>query len=558
VRQGQRVSYGRTGPPASLGLRVLRITWPFLAIVVVLVLLATESLKIVSASRAYVGGESLWSKAQKEAVYHLFRYAQSRSDADFDAYKAAIAVPMGDRQARLELDKADPDLAVARAGFIAGKNDPDDVDGMIMLFRRFRDVSFMKRAIAIWAEGDERIAELNVAAEDLRAKIVAGEARPDVLGPILARIDDVNRRLTPLEEAFSYTLGDASRQTQGILVIALVVTALILVVAGAAMSRRMLHQSAELEGQLFAERDRAQVTLRSIAEGVITTDEHGHVDTLNPAAQAMTGWTNPEVAGKPVDSVFQVFDEANRSVHLSPVPALLRESKSLHWSGNTILVRRDGNEIGVDLSAAPIRDRDGTIIGAVIVFYDVTDDRRSIAQLSYQARHDALTGIPNRREFEHRLSRALADAAALDRQHAVLYLDLDRFKEVNDLCGHAAGDTLLREISPLLQRKLRQGDTLARLGGDEFGVLLENCPPESAMRIAEALREAVAEFRFAWKERQFALGISVGLVPIAEERYSVADVLNAADACCYKAKRSGRNRVHVNTRREEAARKRHG
>ena len=194
----------------------------------------------------------------------------------------------------------------------------------------------------------------------------------------------------------------------------------------------------------------------------------------------------------------------------------------------------------------------------MIVFYDVTDDRQSIAQLSHQARHDALTGVPNRREFEHRLSRALAGAAELDRQHAVLYLDLDRFKVVNDLCGHAAGDALLKEVSALLQRKLRQGDTLARLGGDEFGVLLENCPPESAIRIAEALREAVAEFRFAWKERKFALGISVGLVPIAEEGYSVADVLNAADACCYKAKRSGRNRVHVNTRREEAARKRHG
>jgi diguanylate cyclase (GGDEF)-like protein/PAS domain S-box-containing protein len=671
-----------TTPLPSQSLRFVRIAWPFFAIVVVLVLLATESLEIVSASRAYVGGESLWSKAQKEAVYNLFRYAQSRADVDFAAYTAAIEVPMGDRRARLELEKPDPDLAVARAGFIAGKNDPEDVDGMIMLFRRFRNVSFMSKAIAIWTQGDEYIAELNAAAVDLRARIVAGEDRPEVLAPILARINDANGRLTPLEEAFSSTLGEASRRTQSLLEIALAAAALLLVLAGAAMSRRMLRQSESLEralkvseerfdlavtgsnagiwdwnvrtddvyysprykellgyaddefpnkleafvdhlhpddrearvaalnghlkhgepydeeirlrtrsgeyrwfqargksvrgadgeairmagaitditdrklaeAQLYAERDRAQVTLRSIAEGVITTDVRGQVETLNPAAQAMTGWKSIEAVGKPVDAVFRVFDESARSVPLFPVATLLRDARSLHLSGNTILSRRDGGEIGVDVSAAPIRDRGGAIIGAVLVFYDVTDDRRSIAQLSHQARHDPLTGMPNRREFEHRLARALADAAELDRRHAILYLDLDRFKEVNDLCGHAAGDALLRDISGVLQRKLRQGDTLARLGGDEFGVLLENCPPEMALRIAETLREAVAGFHFAWNAREFALGISVGLVPIAEERFSVADVLNAADACCYKAKRSGRNRVHVHTARAAAAR----
>ena len=548
----------KSGTNASLSLRLLRITWPFLVIVLILVLLATESIRIVSASRAYVGGESLWSKAQKEAVYSLFRYAQSRSEADFAAYKAAIAVPMGDRVARLELEKPDPDLEVARRGFIAGKNDPEDIDGMIMLFRRFRDVSFMKQAIAIWTEADGYITELNAAAEELHARMSAGEIRPEMLAPILARIDNVNRRLTPLEESFSYTLGDASRRTHWILVAALVVTALILVFPGVAATRRILQRSAGLEAQLYAERDRAQVTLRSIAEGVITTDVQGNVDTLNPAAQTMTGWTGTEAVGKPVDSVFRVFNEADRKMQLSPVAALMREGRSLHFSGSTVLMRRDDGEIAVDVSAAPIRDRDGTIIGAVIVFYDVTDDRRSIAQLSHQARHDALTGIPNRREFEHRLSRALGDAAELDRQHAVLYLDLDHFKAVNDLCGHAAGDALLQDISGLLQKKLRAGDTLARLGGDEFGVLLENCPPEVAIRIAEALRETVAEFRFVWKERKFALGVSIGLVPIAEQKYSVADVLSAADACCYKAKRSGRNRVNVHKLREEPSRQRLG
>ena len=213
----------------------------------------------------------------------------------------------------------------------------------------------------------------------------------------------------------------------------------------------------------------------------------------------------------------------------------------------------------MDASAAPIRDRDGAIIGAVFVFHDVTDDRRFTAQLSHQARHDALTGLPNRREFEHRIARALSDAAALDRRHAVLFLDLDRFKEVNDTSGHAAGDALLREISAVLLRKLREGDTLARLGGDEFGVLLENCPPENALRIAETLRAAVADFRFEAQDRRFDLGVSIGLVPITEAGFSVSEVIGAADACCYRAKGAGRNRVYVyQSARDDVEQRRHG
>ena len=544
--------------PDASGKRLLRVTWPFLLIVVVLVLLASESLKIVSASRAYVGGESLWSKGQKEAVYSLFRYAQTHAEADYAAYLAAIAVPLGDRQARVELQRDEPDLFVARAGFIAGRNNPDDIDGMIMLFRRFSGMSFMKTAIGIWTEADERIAELVEAAGALHAAIGAGDTRAEALAPILARIDAVNRRLTPLEEAFSGTLGVASRSTQTILEIALVLTAMLLVILGAALSRRMLRASESLEAQLFAERDRAQVTLRSIAEGVITTGVDGRVETMNPAAQALTGWRGDAAIGQPVATVFRIVDDADRKTPIDPMAKLLDAEATVEWRGDTVLVQSDGATIDVDASAAPIRDRDGMIIGAVLVFYDVTAERRFTAQLSHQARHDALTGLPNRREFEHRLARALADAAALDRRHAVLYLDLDHFKEVNDTSGHAAGDALLREIGAVLQRRLREGDTLARLGGDEFGVLLENCPPEIALRIADTLRAAVAEFHFESRTQRIELGVSIGLVAIVERRFSVAEVLHLADTCCYEAKGAGRNRVHIYHPPGESAQRRHG
>jgi len=198
------------------------------------------------------------------------------------------------------------------------------------------------------------------------------------------------------------------------------------------------------------------------------------------------------------------------------------------------------------------------MVGAVLVFNDATRARRREAQLSYQARHDALTGLVNRLEFEHRLGQSLASAAEFHRHHAVLYLDLDRFKEVNDTCGHAAGDALLREIGGLLQGKLREGDTLARIGGDEFGVLLENCAPDHAGRIAESLRQAVAKVKFSWQSHQFELGVSIGVVNVAEQRYTVAEILSAADESCYRAKAKGRSQIHVYGAEDRAEDRRQG
>jgi hypothetical protein len=215
------------------------------AIVALLALLAAESISIVSASRAYVGAESLWSKAQKEAVYSLYRYAQSGSESDFQAYRKAISIPVGDRRARLELEKREPDLAAVGAGFVAGQNAPDDIDGMISLFRRFRDVSFMSKAIAVWSEADERIAELDSLADELHARIRAEGVSTVKIDSILARIFEVNQSLTPLEVMFSSTLGEASRRTEQILVAMVAVVSTLLVILGIAISWKILRASGE-------------------------------------------------------------------------------------------------------------------------------------------------------------------------------------------------------------------------------------------------------------------------------------------------------------------------
>jgi diguanylate cyclase (GGDEF)-like protein len=178
------------------------------------------------------------------------------------------------------------------------------------------------------------------------------------------------------------------------------------------------------------------------------------------------------------------------------------------------------------------------------VFRDVTAQRKLAHELSHQATHDTLTGLVNRAEFERRLTHLLASAGAQS-PHALLYLDLDQFKVVNDTCGHVAGDDLLRQISALLRTKLRARDTLARLGGDEFGVLLDHCPMAEAKRVANALREVLQGFRFAWLDKSFTIGVSIGLVPLVEAGETITSVFSAADAACYAAKDMGRNRVHT-------------
>jgi len=208
-------------------------------------------------------------------------------------------------------------------------------------------------------------------------------------------------------------------------------------------------------------------------------------------------------------------------------------------------LRPDGIEIAVSESAAPIRDSKGEISGVVLVFRDVRRERQYAAELSYQASHDALTGLINRREFEHRLSRLQNPSTAGQPQHVLMYLDLDQFKVVNDTCGHAAGDELMRQVSALLQSRLREGDTLARLGGDEFGVLLQNCTADNALRLAEALRRSITQHLFIWQARSFSIGVSIGLVNLANDEMTLAEMLSAADSACYMAKEKGRNRVQV-------------
>ena len=301
----------------------------------------------------------------------------------------------------------------------------------------------------------------------------------------------------------------------------------------------------QAEALLFEEKERAQVTLASIADAVVTVDTAGRIEFMNPVAERLTGWPLAEAHLRPVAEVFAVVDEATGAPIADPVARALSEASAIEAEGNVVLLCRGAESIAIDYSVAPIRDRTARTVGAVLVVQDMSRERQYAARLSNLASHDPLTGLLNRREFEQRVRATVEHREAEEGQHAVLYLDLDQFKVVNDTSGHAAGDELLRQVGALLRPRLREGDVLARLGGDEFGVLLPHCPPSPALRIAEALRKAIVDFRFAWKNRSFTIGVSIGLVNLAEGPHTLASVLSAADAACYLAKDKGRNRVQV-------------
>jgi diguanylate cyclase (GGDEF)-like protein/PAS domain S-box-containing protein len=295
------------------------------------------------------------------------------------------------------------------------------------------------------------------------------------------------------------------------------------------------------------------LALNSLAEAIITTDAAGHITYMNPAAEQLSGALAAQAAGKSLEEVVGLVDEIDRRLLSDPVKQALTSGAPVNLSRRTLLVSRaNGSERSIELSASPIRNDGTELVGSVVLLHDVTELRGLARQMSYQATHDALTGLVNRREFERRLEEAIESGHRGDGQHVLCYLDLDRFKVVNDSSGHLAGDSMLREVAKVLRDAVRDSDTVGRLGGDEFGMLLMGCPLEKARQIADDVCRAVGDYRFVWKDKIFNIGVSIGLVEISRESGALEELLAAADSACYVAKKQGSGRVVVYSARDEA------
>jgi diguanylate cyclase (GGDEF)-like protein/PAS domain S-box-containing protein len=663
-----------TGPRATpAGRERDGIVGPFVLVIVVMILLCVASLDVLSAARAFVGGESHWSKAQKVAVSELQHYLTTFSEHDYQAFLNAIAIPQGDRRARIELNRPSPDMSVVNAEFMRGGIDRDDVPGMARLYRHAGGLPDVRAAVGAWTEGDELILELTRVAADIHRQALAGERDRQWIEQSRDRIRVLDARLTPLEYAFSDALGKASRETAMLLRVALCAIGALLVLVAARRARRLLEERArmveelrasddryrlavagsndglwdwdrgsrqvylsprlrqmlgmpeeqgpahgmdvfrwlhpedrpvamravvahvrrscpldlqfrvprpdgrirwyhargastravggmavrtagsvtditerrEADALLFAAKERAEVTLQSIGDAVITTDARGCIEYLNPSAERLTRWSMELAHGLPVASICGFVSEANRQPIPDPVRQVLQRQAAWGSPDKLLLTHADGWTVAVDLTVTPIRDRQGATSGVVLVMRDVSSEREHAAQLSYQASHDPLTGLINRREFERRLVHARHTAQASDSSFAVLYVDLDQFKVINDTCSHAAGDELLRQVASLFGSVVRPSDAVARLGGDEFVLLLEGCDEAEALVVAERLRTAIGDHHFAYRQHSFVISASIGMVSMDASRSITEDILGAADAACHLAKEKGRNRVQA-------------
>lgn len=292
---------------------------------------------------------------------------------------------------------------------------------------------------------------------------------------------------------------------------------------------------------LFEEKERAQVTLNSIGDAVISIDFRGRVSFLNAVAEKMTGWSQTEAAGRLPDEIFVVVDAATREQVPSPTMQAIIEDRTVRLESPCILIRRDGSEIAVEDSASPIHDQNGGVIGAVMVAHDVTAARDLSDKLAHLALHDNLTELPNRALFCDRLDQALARAQRNATSAAVVFVDLDRFKPVNDTLGHDIGDQLLQTVARRLLGCVRGSDTVSRYGGDEFLILLnEVTHPEDAAMCADKIRSAFAE-AFEIAGHTLHISASIGIARFPEDAADGPTLLKLADAAMYEAKHAARN-----------------
>ncbi|TIP04730.1 MAG: PAS domain S-box protein, partial [Mesorhizobium sp.] len=291
------------------GPRLIGMVWPFVAVVLIQALVATLSLHTLSAVRAYVGGESQWSKGQKHAIYFLNLYADTGQQEYFNEYRQAIAVPLADRAARLALEQAEPNMNAARLGFLGGNNHPDDVDGLIRLFRNFRRVSYLDTAIRHWTDADEMILAIEGLGDDMHRRLEQGPASAAEISLWKAQIHQLDRQIGPLAKAFSDSLGEGSRFIKMALTAANLATAALLILLVVWRTRKLMIQRQAFQSALNAERERAQITLASIGQSVISTDAEGRLDYMNAGAERLLACSLAAARGRPIASLFRLVDK---------------------------------------------------------------------------------------------------------------------------------------------------------------------------------------------------------------------------------------------------------
>ena len=506
-----------------------------LGIIIISLLLTLGAMEMQSAARAYVAGEGLWSKAQRDAVYTLTLYAQTHEPVYFERYRRALAIPLNDRRARIEMDKPDYDYAEAHAGLLGGGNHPDDIPGMIRFYRCCAGYSYLARAVAIWKEGDTYIARLQGLGDDLHAEISSATPSRKRMEAILDQVRAVDAGVKPLEDAFTATLSELARWLRSTLAWAVSAIVSILVVLGIYLTARFMVRirRAEEDYRLLAN------AIAHTADGVMILDAGRRIVAVNHAFTTITGYAPEEVVGHlftrpqtlkiPGPTLYSIWSDARTAGR---------------WEGEVWNVRKNGELYTVRLSLSAVHDeRRGKVSHYIAVFNDISPHKAHEERLKHLATHDPLTGLPNRMEFERCCREAMARARRHGHRLAVLFIDLDKFKPVNDTYGHVAGDELLRALSVRMQQMMRETDVVARIGGDEFSVLLADLDDVShsyivACKLLDMLSQPVVSQRGT-----HTVGASIGISTYPDDGNDPQTLLRLADAAMYRIKQGGRSGV---------------
>src|SRR5690554_1696612 len=310
-------------------------------------------------------------------------------------------------------------------------------------------------------------------------------------------------------------------------------------------SSRDITERKKMEEELFQAKKQAIVTLESIGDLVGTTDNQGNITYLNPAGENITGWSSREAQGRPFFNVIRLVDEYTRSPLANLVEIVIEENKIVNLRENILLISRTGQAYAVEVTAAPLHGPEKEVTGVVVVIHDFTENKEMLKKVAYQASHDPLTGLVNRLKFKDFLDQAIKKAKHQGKRSILFYLDLDRFKIINDSCGHFAGDRLLRQLALIIKATVRQQDILARLGGDEFGLLMEDLSLKTPPSLADEICRAVQEFSFTWQGKFFSIGVSIGIIEVTASVDNSDYLLSAADQACSLAKKKGGNTYYL-------------
>lgn len=496
------------------------------------------ALDLMSAARAYVAAESHWSRATGSALLFLSRFTESGQPEHLQRARQQLEIPLAGRRARQALNATPPDLEAARRGFLAGNNHPDDIDRMVRLFQRIRGWPHFEEAVALWARSDGVLDRLFSIADELqRAASASGSGRPlpaSRLRSIRDELDMIAISLHDMAGDFAQAVSAGGRWLGRAALIGGLI-ALSVIAAGIAMLFGWASRGVRRSEQRFWN------SFEQAPVGMALILRDGTIQQANDALCRFFGCDRTQLVGA---RLTQLSDGRDRPLLKRTLNELLDSSRPLIGLDSRYLFQ-ESTPVWGKLSIAPL-DEDTRSGGSLIaVIEDISESRSLADELAYQASHDQLTGLGNRREFERELTLLLRQAA-IDRQHhALVLVDIDQFKIVNDTLGHQAGDALLVRLTERLAGGLRENDLLARLDGDEFGILLRDCDLETATEIAGRVRRAIDEFHFAWEDRPVSISASLGLVAIDHETADPALLMQRADLACHEAKDQGRNRLVV-------------